>query len=134
VHARPHLEADLSHRCLDRLSTAHGPSGSVERREEAVTGRVDLAAAMARQLLPRPGVMIGEQSLPPVVADLGARFVESTISVKSSVARIRPSLEGEVASPRNERIASWVRSMYSSWNSSSPGIRTTCAFGIREAT
>ena len=42
VHSRPHVEAEGLDGVDDRSCASHGTRGTVERREETVTGRVHL--------------------------------------------------------------------------------------------
>ena len=60
-------------RRLDVLGAADGPGGSVERGQEAVTGRLDLAAAVADQRLAHRAVVGVEQLVPAAVAELSRR-------------------------------------------------------------
>ena len=50
VQSGPDLEAERAHRVADAAGAADRASRSVERREEAITGRVDLAPTECAQL------------------------------------------------------------------------------------
>src|SRR6188474_556875 len=73
VHARPHLQTVPMCKPLDRKRTAERLRRTVEGREEAVAGRLDLATAVALELRPRSHEVLGEEPTPPRVSDLGRR-------------------------------------------------------------
>ena len=70
VDAGPDLEPDAPTASTIALARADRPRRSVEHGEEAVAGRVDLAAAEARQLGSDRRVMALEQLPPAAVAEL----------------------------------------------------------------
>ena len=114
----------------------HRPRRAVERSEEAVAGRVDLAAAEALELRAherRDADRAGRASAGrPARAALSST---PTMSVNSSVVSTRSGSLPVRAPVRNSSISSAIRSMpceYSRW--SSPGSSTSSRSGITAAT
>ena len=66
-----HFDAQRLHRVANCHGAADRSLRAVERREEAVAGGVDLAAAKTGQLRPHDGVVRVEQRAPVAVTDLG---------------------------------------------------------------
>ena len=89
VQARPDLQPERPDRLDDRARTADRPGRPVERRQEAVAGRLDLAAPEAGQLLPHDGDRGCPAVEPAAVSKLVARSVELTMSVNRTVASTR---------------------------------------------
>ena len=69
VDADADLEAELAHGAYDRGRAADRAGGRRESREEAVTGRIYLAPAVARQLTPDHSVLALEQLAPVLVTE-----------------------------------------------------------------
>jgi hypothetical protein len=72
VQAGTDREPKLAHTFDDGACAANRPCGAVERGEESVTGRVDLAPTEAQQLPSDQRVMPLEQLAPAPVAELDA--------------------------------------------------------------
>src|SRR6185369_17864424 len=71
VHAAPDLQPKRTDRLGDRAGAADGPCRPVEGGEEAVSGRVDLLAAVATQERTYYGVVSLDDVSPRAIADLG---------------------------------------------------------------
>src|SRR2546425_7154610 len=71
VQAGTHLETQLRHRLNDRAGASNPPRGTVEGGEEAVPGRVHLAAAEAYKLAAHELVVALEELAPGAVSQLG---------------------------------------------------------------
>jgi hypothetical protein len=71
VHARTDLEPERLYGLRDRLRASDRPSGPVERREEAIPGRVDLLPAVSREHPADDRVMSLQELAPSPVAELG---------------------------------------------------------------
>src|SRR6188472_864549 len=71
MHAGPNYESDRPDGRSDRLRAANGAGGSVERREESVSSRVDLTTVEAAKLGADEITVTGEQPFPDFVAELG---------------------------------------------------------------
>ena len=89
VDTGTHLRPKRLHGVADRQPAANRARRSVEDREEAVTGGVDLLAVEARQLATDHFVVPVEELGPVAVAQSRARSVDPTRSVKSTVASTR---------------------------------------------
>jgi hypothetical protein len=70
MDAGPGVDPDAGETFQDRRRAVHGAGRLVERGEEPVAGRVDLAAAEAFQLLADESVMRGQDLAPSPIADL----------------------------------------------------------------
>ncbi len=77
MYTDPYFHAELARTIADRESTLNGPSWTVERGENAVSGGLDLSAAEAMDL------PLGHEVV------VTACLVEWTTSVNRMVARIR---------------------------------------------
>src|SRR5262245_64784580 len=89
VEPDAHVDADSAHGVPDGASAAHGPSGSIEGREEPVARGADLSTAEAFELGPREAVVVAMSSdhrRSPMPATWS---VEPTTSVNSTVASTR---------------------------------------------
>ena len=92
VHARAHVEPVVARRLGDRDRAAHRARGPVEGGQEAVAHRLDLAAAVARELRADDRLVLLQQLLPALRRPASAaRRVESTMSVNRTVASTRSS-------------------------------------------
>jgi hypothetical protein len=89
MQAGPDLDADVAHRVPDGAGAPDGPCGPVEGDEEAVPCGVNLAAAEPVQQATDAGVMLVEQVSPAAVTELAGFCVDATMSVNSTVARLR---------------------------------------------
>ena len=69
VNAHARVQAERLESVDDRLGTPDRPRGSVERREEAVSGRVLLDAVEPAQFPPHERVMTREQVAPAAVTE-----------------------------------------------------------------
>ena len=69
MDADAHLDVQDADRLDDRVGTRNRGAGADERRDEAVTGRVDFRSAEPLQLMPDDGVVVVEQVAPPAVAE-----------------------------------------------------------------
>ena len=88
----PAAQREARHPCRldDRQRTPHRRSRCIERRDETIPGRVDLAAAEPTELRADDGVVGIELAAPHVIAERGRRgVVESTMSVKRTVVSTR---------------------------------------------
>src|SRR5262249_23214062 len=63
-------QAELAERRPQRLGAADGPGGSVEGRQQAIAGRVDMTAPVPFDLPAREAVVLGEEFGPAGVAEL----------------------------------------------------------------
>jgi hypothetical protein len=70
VHTGADVEPQLWHQGRDRQGTADGSRGRIERREESVTGGVDLPPSEPAQLAPDQLVVLLKEIVPPSVAEL----------------------------------------------------------------
>jgi hypothetical protein len=70
VQAGADLEPEQAHRLDDRAGAPHGRPGRVERREEAVAGRIHLATAEPLELRTHERVVAGQQPRPAAVSQL----------------------------------------------------------------
>ncbi len=70
VHARAHLEAELTQRVADLERAADRARRPVKERQEAITGRINFLAAKALEFAPHLRVMLLEQLAPGAVAKL----------------------------------------------------------------
>ena len=66
VQPGPDLEAELANGRDAAQGAADRPGGPVERRQEAITGRVDLLAPEARELAADDRVVVGRAARPSV--------------------------------------------------------------------
>src|SRR4029078_1843624 len=71
VHPRPNFQAKSAEPVAHCHRAAHRAPRRIERGEEAITGGVDLDAAVAVQLAPHRGVVLLDELAPPSVAKLG---------------------------------------------------------------
>src|SRR5215212_3553893 len=130
-----HLDTECLHRVADRHGASDRSLRAVEHREEAVSRGVHLAD---RKRLSCTRTMASWasskacQSRSPISA---ARLVESTMSVKSTVARTRSSATSAWCPVRNSAI-SWKDSRHGStkWYTLRPGSSTYFAPEMRSAT
>src|SRR5512132_2510323 len=70
MQAGPDLDADLAYRIPGGAGAPDGPRGPIERDEESVPRRVDLAAVEPFQKAPDAGVMLVEHISPAAVTEL----------------------------------------------------------------
>src|SRR6266536_768880 len=70
MQAGPDLDADLPHRIPGGAGAPDGPRGPIERDEESVPRRVNLAAVEPVQEAPDAGVMLIEHISPAAVTEL----------------------------------------------------------------
>ena len=70
VQPGAHLDAERLHRVADRHGAADRSLRAVEHREEAISGRVHLAAPKPSELRPDDGVVRIKQRMPVTVAHL----------------------------------------------------------------
>jgi hypothetical protein len=93
MHSGAHLEPEVARAGADRERALDGARRAVERNEELITLREDLAAAeLPDGLAHRPLVAI-EESRPRPVTDSASISVERTTSVNRTIAST-PSLAG----------------------------------------
>src|SRR5947209_6310114 len=71
VKSRAHVKPNASHSFADRTGAPDGASRPVEAGEEAVAGRIDLAAGEPHKLPPNHCVMLLNKVTPTTVAQLG---------------------------------------------------------------
>src|SRR5439155_19943935 len=71
------LQAKGSQCIADRPRALHRARGTIERREEAVTGVVDLAAAKPVELLAHDRAVLLEQVAPPRISGRGSKLRRS---------------------------------------------------------
>ncbi len=107
VKPDPDVDAHGSEAFSDGDRAADGAGGGVEEREEAVSGRLDLASSVVSDLpcesARRGGRGQSRQRRSPISA---ARSVDETMSLNITVARIRSAVEPDGnagASPSGER-------------------------------
>ena len=100
------LQAKGSQCIADRPRALHRARGTIERREEAVTGVVDLAAAKPVELFAHDRVVLLEQVAPPRIPSEEASSVDRTMSVNRTVHRTR-SISGTGRTPV---MNSWISS------------------------
>src|SRR5581483_8469844 len=70
VQARPHVDSELVHAVRDRTRAPDPARRPVEGREEAVAGRVELAAAVPGELLPHERMVPLDELAPASVPQL----------------------------------------------------------------
>src|SRR5215471_12461296 len=74
VQPRSNLDPELAHGITDAERAAHRPRWSVERRQESITGSIDLTATEARKFHPNQSVMRLEQIVPRSIAKSGGQL------------------------------------------------------------
>src|SRR5688572_3777161 len=99
----PYLEAQVASSISDRLGAADRPGGAVERRQEPVAGRIDLAAPETPQLSSDQLVVLREQLFPRGVPKLGGSLCRSD-NVGEEDGREYPIRFGRAACPGNELL------------------------------
>ncbi len=70
VDSRSHLESKILDLAMERAREGQGESGNLERCQESVTGRIDLAPPEASKDAAEPIVMTSEQLSPGTIAHL----------------------------------------------------------------
>ena len=105
------LESERLHGRDDRARTPDRARGAVERREEAVARRIELGPSIAGEQGAHGRVVSGDQLRPSAIAELAARSVEPTMSVKSTVARTRSKLASSSSSWARKRPISPTMSL-----------------------
>jgi hypothetical protein len=71
VQSAPDIERECPNTLGDSVSGPDCASGSVERRQEAITSRVDLSPTAALQLSADDGVVTLQEVAPCAVAEVG---------------------------------------------------------------
>jgi hypothetical protein len=134
VQAGPDLQAVLGQLGPDGIGRADGSGRAVKGGQEPIPGRLDLATTKSRQIRRTAWWCSSRTRCQRRSPSSAATLVESTMSVNSTVARIRSGSATGSAPVRN----SWVSSITVSWSPKNgkwswPGSSTNLALGSRWA-
>jgi len=89
VASGPDRETEITHGAADRTSAPDSAGGSIERRQEPVTGRVDPSAPIEVDLARARSLCSASTRFHAASPSRAASSVEPTISVNNSVAKTR---------------------------------------------
>jgi hypothetical protein len=136
VEAHPDLELEVAQAVANRVGAANGARRTIEGGEKPVAGRVYLAPSVACDLSTYDAVVSRQEVAPGAVAELRRTCGRAppTRSVNSTVTRTRSGSAASSALLRKRWILSAISGERKIPHSSSPGIRTSRASGIRLCT
>ena len=115
-------------RLSDRGRRLHSTRRTVERREETVAHRLDLATAVPGDLAPHHLVVALPDLAPLAIAEGSDCEVESTMSVKSTVANVRSNEDSSSPTLARKRPSHTIWSAPSyQWRESPPSYSASSA-------